>query len=205
MKKGLFNVTLFIAVWFFAAASGCRHPLTKVASGEVAHSTKTAADAAQAPEPVESANTLEERVSPKELAVDFWKAVANADFDTAAGLASFPFDMDGISTCVESADAMKKALIRDPLVGDVVVEIMDAVWTLGTDDLVAHPKYKGHWQSHIERFSAPNARCVVEGYEYHYFLVDFTVSINGAPPEQMGSLTRIRCHNGQCGVAGIDN
>jgi hypothetical protein len=135
---------------------------------------------------------------------DFYRAFAAKDLERIAEQSSFPFDLDGRDGCIESAQALKDAIAKDfkkPQLQITVGGIRPV--TLETRDL-PEPIL-----DHLPRFLAADAKCRhPEGQAeprdaqttFSDFWVDF--SVNG---ERVGGLTRVRCRNCVCRVAGIDN
>jgi hypothetical protein len=137
-----------------------------------------------------------------EMATDFWRSLAAQEFGAAAELASFPFDMDGRASCVESAPDLVAAF-EDQWQQGLVLQIGEATPVFAETDLSGLDEA---WAELLPRWTADDAPCLgpaeVGGVPvvHHNFLVDFTVN-----DEAMGALTRVRCVGEGCGVAGVDN
>ncbi|MBN2341218.1 MAG: hypothetical protein JXX29_11015 [Deltaproteobacteria bacterium] len=130
----------------------------------------------------------------------FWNALAERNYPDAVGMASFPFDMDGVAECIYDAKEMTAFFADNALPPDkrIVVrgaELLDADNWQQLDE---------RWHEKIKHFTEPDARCLTaESDEYqtmHTVFVDFTVN-----NETVGALTRVRCTPHDCTVAGIDN
>lgn len=140
-----------------------------------------------------------EGTDPAQLAREFWVRLSRGEYAAAAELASYPFDLDAHQGCVESSEDLLAAFNEDPLPTDkelVVGEVREIVEGMDTSGL------HEHWLDRIPRWTGPDAPCLGDDTqaEYRHFLVDFTVNGN-----MVGSLTRVRCVAGVCGVAGTDN
>ncbi len=145
----------------------------------------------------------EPRSHPAQIAREFWGFLANRDYDSAAALASYPFDLDAHQGCIGSAEEMRQAFADDFLPPELEL-IVEEIHPISADMDLSELHH--HWHERIPSWTGPDAICLgdsqVEGsdVEFVYLLVDFTV--NGRP---VGALTRLRCFNGACTVAGTDN
>jgi hypothetical protein len=135
----------------------------------------------------------------RETATQFWVRLSQRDHAGAAALASYPFDLDAHAGCIESVEALDRALADDDLPPEAVL-VVGRTLPIASDGSSLAPE----WIERFGRYTAPDAQCMdscgVEAGEYIYFFVEFTV--NG---EQVGAITRVRCRLGRCGVAGMDN
>jgi hypothetical protein len=155
-----------------------------------------------APAPDEPAAADLEAVA-REVAVEFWQALAARDYEQALELSSYPFDADAHAGCVETAAEMTQYYADRPLPADKTLMVGEARRVTADMDLSQLHK---HWQERIPRWAGPDAPCLgpdqAQGRAvvFYSFLVDFTIDDN-----PVGSLTRIRCIADACSVAGTEN
>lgn len=136
--------------------------------------------------------------APEDVAVAFWRRLAQRDAEGAAALATFPFDLDAHAGCILTVTELTEALDAEPLPAELEM-VIGGARRVDDGDSGLDPA----WSERLARFTSPDAPCVdaatVGAGELSVSFVDFTV--NGDP---VGALTRVRCRDG-CRVAGIDN
>ena len=142
--------------------------------------------------------------APAEVVRAFWVALAGREPARSAALASFPFDLDAHTGCVES-EAKLRDLLTKPGVAPETRIVIGEVREIAPGQPASKPAAwpEEHWRRHLNDFTAADAKCLgppQPAQVYRYYFADFTVE-----GEAVGSLTRVRCLGATCSVAGTDN